>query len=70
VRIHRSGARDVPASTRDVIGPWQSTELDPSLGRPACVELKLVPNPWAPTPHPLLAPAGEEPYWIEVVPAP
>ena len=32
----------------------------------ACIELRLVPNPWAPTPHPLVAPAGEEPYWVEV----
>jgi hypothetical protein len=29
-----------------------------------------VPNPWAPTPHPLVAPAGEEPYTVRVTPAP
>ena len=70
VRVHRAGARDVPASVRDVVGVWQSTVLDPSAGRPACIQLTLVPNPWAPTPHPLLAPAGEEPYWVEAVAAP
>ncbi len=70
VRVHRSGARDVPASARDVVGVWESTVLDPSAGRPPCIQLSLVPNPWAPTPHPLLAPAGEEPYWVEAVAAP
>ncbi|HYP89137.1 MAG TPA: serine/threonine-protein kinase, partial [Polyangiaceae bacterium] len=58
VRVHRAGTRDVTASARDVIGVWRSTTLDPSAGRPACIQLSLVPNPWAPTPHPLLAPAG------------
>jgi serine/threonine-protein kinase len=70
VRVHRGGARDVQASPRDVIGDWQSTVLDPSAGRPACIQLSLVPNPWAPTPHPLLAPAGEEPYWVEALAVP
>jgi serine/threonine protein kinase len=70
VRVHRAGARDVQASARDVVGVWQSTPMDPAAGRRACVQLSLVPNPWAPTPHPLLAPAGEEPYWVEVVAAP
>jgi eukaryotic-like serine/threonine-protein kinase len=70
VRVHRSGTRDVPASARDVVGVWQSTTLDPSAGRPACIQLSLVPNPWAPTPHPLVAPAGEEPYWVEALAAP
>jgi eukaryotic-like serine/threonine-protein kinase len=69
-RVHRSGARDVQASPRDIIGVWQSTVLEPSAGRPACIQLSLVPNPWAPTPHPLLAPAGEEPYWVEAVAVP
>ena len=69
-RVHRSGARDVQASSRDIVGVWQSTVLDPSAGRPACVQLSLVPNPWAPTPHPLVAPAGEEPYWVEAVMVP
>jgi len=70
VRVHRSGVRDVQPSARDVIGEWQSTVLDPSAGRPACIQLSLVPNPWAPTPHPQLAPAGEEPYWVEAVAVP
>ena len=70
VRVHRSGTRDVQASARDVIGDWQSTVMDPSAGRPACIQVSLVPNPWAPTPHPLLAPAGEEPYWVEAAAVP
>jgi eukaryotic-like serine/threonine-protein kinase len=70
VRVHRAGARDVQASPRDVIGPWLSTDMDPAAGRAACIQLTLVPNPWAPTPHPLLAPAGEEPYTIEALEAP
>jgi eukaryotic-like serine/threonine-protein kinase len=70
VRVHRAGTRDVQASARDVIGQWQSTVLDPSAGRPACIQLTLAPNPWAPTPHPLVAPAGEEPYWVEVMAVP
>jgi eukaryotic-like serine/threonine-protein kinase len=66
VRVHRAGTHDVEASPRDVVGTWRSTLLDPAAGRPACIQLALVPNPWAPTPHPLVAPAGEEPYWVEV----
>jgi hypothetical protein len=70
VRVHRAGARDVQASARDSIGTWQSTVMDPAAGRKACVQLALVPNPWAPTPHPFLAPSGEEPYFVEVVAVP
>jgi len=70
VRVHHAGARGVEASTRDVLGVWLSTVFDPAAGRPACVQLSLVPNPWAPTPHPLLAPAGDEPYWVEAVAVP
>ncbi|RYZ08958.1 MAG: serine/threonine protein kinase [Myxococcales bacterium] len=70
VRVHHAGAKDVQASPRDVLGTWQSTVLDPSAGRAPCVQLTLVPNPWAPTPHPLVAPAGEEPYWVEVTALP
>jgi len=70
VRVHRAGARDVQGSARDVIGVWQSTAMDPSTSARACIQLSLVPNPWAPTPHPLVAPAGEEPYLVEVVAAP
>jgi eukaryotic-like serine/threonine-protein kinase len=66
VRVHRAGSRDVQPSPRDVIGTWHSTIMDPSAGQPACIRLSLVPNPWAPTPHPLVAPAGEEPYWVEL----
>jgi tRNA A-37 threonylcarbamoyl transferase component Bud32 len=70
VRVHRAGSRDVQLSARDVVGAWQSTPMDPSQGRRPCIQLSLVPNPWAPTPHPLVAPAGEEPYTVRVTPAP
>jgi hypothetical protein len=66
VRVHHAVARDVPASPRDAVGAWRSTTMDPAAGRRPCLQLTLVPNPWAPTPHPLQAPAGEEPYWVEV----
>jgi serine/threonine-protein kinase len=66
VRVHRAGSRDVQASPRDVIGTWHSTIMDPGAGPRPCIRLSLVPNPWAPTPHPLIAPAGEEPYWVEL----
>jgi tRNA A-37 threonylcarbamoyl transferase component Bud32 len=66
VRVHRAGTRDVTTSARDAVGGWQSTAMDPNAGRRPCLQLALVPNPWAPTPHPLQAPAGEEPYFVEV----
>jgi serine/threonine-protein kinase len=66
VRVHRAGTRDVQPSPRDIVGPWRSTPMTPEGAQRPCVQLSLVPNPWAPTPHPLLAPAGEEPYWVEV----
>lgn len=66
VRLHRPRASEVQASPRDHLGPWQSTSMDPSAGRPACIQLSLVPNPWAPTPHPLVAPAGGELYTVKL----
>lgn len=70
VRVHRAGSRDVELSARDVVGAWHSTPMDPGAGRRPCIQLSLVPNPWAPTPHPLVAPAGEEPYTVQVALAP
>jgi serine/threonine protein kinase len=70
VRVHRAGAKNVEASARDVVGVWKSTDMDPAAGRASCIQLTLVPNPWAPTPHPLVAPAGEESYRVEVSEAP
>jgi eukaryotic-like serine/threonine-protein kinase len=70
VRVHHAGTKDVQASARDVLGTWQSTVLDPTAGRPPCIQVALVPNPWAPTPHPLLPPAGDEPYWVEATAVP
>jgi serine/threonine protein kinase len=70
VRVHHAAARGVQASDRDVVGTWQSTEMDPSAGRKPCLQLSLIANPWAPTPHPLVAPAGEEPYSVELVAVP
>ena len=66
VRLHRTAANEVKPSPRDHLGAWRSTPLDPAAGRPACIQLELVPNPWAPTPHPLVAPAGEEAYTVKL----
>jgi serine/threonine-protein kinase len=70
VRVHRAGHPDVTASERDVLGTWRSSPILPSPGKPACIQLVLVPNPWAPTPHPLVAPAGDETYTVELTAAP
>ncbi len=64
VRVHGPGS-DTNASERDVEGEWTSTDIDTST-EPACLELKLVPNPWAPLPHPTVAPAGEQEYTVRV----
>ncbi|HEY4159607.1 MAG TPA: serine/threonine-protein kinase, partial [Polyangiaceae bacterium] len=61
VRVHRPGT-DVTASARDVVGRYRSDALPVESGAPACVSLSLTPNPWAPTPHPLVAPAGDQEY--------
>jgi serine/threonine protein kinase len=64
VRVHR-GAPPAP-SDRDVAGPHRTRPVSTTSGERACVELTLVPNPWAPPPLPLVAPAGREHYVVRV----
>lgn len=66
VRVHGEGS-DNNASARDVQGEWHSGEID-TASAPACLELTLVPNPWAPLPHPTVAPAGDQEYTVRVEP--
>jgi len=64
VRVH--GARETfQASPRDVKSPWKGPErpVDSTPGS-TCLKLELVPNPLAPTPHPRVAPAGDEEYVV------
>jgi serine/threonine-protein kinase len=67
VRVHRAGS-DLKVSARDALAPWTSPALEP--GMRACIELRLVPNPWAPTPHPRVAPAGTQRWLVQVQNAP
>ncbi len=64
VRVHGKDT-NFTASARDVKSPWHGpqTPLGKSPGS-ACLKLELVPNPWAPTPHPRVAPAGSEEYLV------
>jgi eukaryotic-like serine/threonine-protein kinase len=64
VRVHRQGASP-PGKERDAISPWTSPEVDASSGN-VCLVLQLVVNPWAPTPHPRVAPASDEEYIVRV----
>jgi eukaryotic-like serine/threonine-protein kinase len=64
IRVHRQGAT-LPGKERDAVSPWTSPDVDASSGS-ACLVLQLVVNPWAPTPHPRVAPAGDEEYVIRV----
>ncbi len=66
VRVHRS-APSKP-SDRDVSGPHRTRPVTSTAEERACIELTLVPNPWAPTPLPLVAPAGKEHYVVRVEP--
>jgi hypothetical protein len=66
VRVH--GSRPTVEKTeRDQPSPWTSplTELEEN----PCVELQLVPNPWAPTPHPLTPPASEQEWTVKLISA-
>jgi eukaryotic-like serine/threonine-protein kinase len=64
VRVHRRGASP-PGKERDAVSPWTSPDADASSGN-VCVVLQLVVNPWAPTPHPRVAPASDEEYVVRV----
>jgi serine/threonine-protein kinase len=63
-RVHRRGTALPPGSTHDVSGPWRSAKLE--AGPDSCLELRLVPNPYAAPPLPHIAPAGDEEYTVRV----
>ena len=63
VRIH-GGRRGFEVSERDSQSPWTSAPVD--LSQSPCLVLELVPNPLAPLPHPVVAPASEHEWRIEL----
>jgi serine/threonine-protein kinase len=65
VRVHRAGA-SVPKSPRDSSGAWRSAWFDVDPAVQPCIEMSLVPNPWAPPPLALVAPPGNEEYLVRV----
>ena len=64
VRVRKGGAQSSPYEVR---GPWTSpaVELGPTMTR-ACLTLRLVPDPFAETPHPYIAPASQDEYSVLV----
>jgi len=64
VRIHHS-ALGSGASERDVPSPWKGPDTDYAPSK-ACLALKLVPDPLAPTPHPYVARASNDEYSVGV----
>jgi hypothetical protein len=65
VRVHHRGSK-VEASERDHVGKWSSPPVDTHDVDEACLVIELKPNPWAPTPHPLIAPASHHPYVLSL----
>ena len=69
VRVHGALAVVTP-SERDQKSPWTSPVVDLGATAPACLVVTLVPNPWAPTPHPLLATPSYAQYTVTLKAAP
>lgn len=69
VRVHDSAAKVTP-SDRDQKSPWTSPVVDLATTSPACLMVTLVPNPWAPTPHPLTAAPSYTEYRVKLQSAP
>jgi len=69
VRVHDTAALVTP-SERDQKSPWTSPVVDLGATTPACLMVTLVPNPWAPTPHPLLATPSYTQYSVTLKAAP
>jgi len=69
VRVHPAAAEVAP-SDRDQKSPWTSPAVDLTTTTPACLVVTLVPNPWAPTPHPLIAVPGYADYRVTLKLAP
>jgi serine/threonine-protein kinase len=64
VRVHRT-QQGFTRSPRDTVSPWRSAAI-PSEGKSVCLELTLVPNPWADAPPPDVAPASDSEYLVHV----
>ncbi len=64
VRIH-AGRPGIETTERDQPSPWTSPPVD--LSTSPCVLLELVPNPWAPRPHPITPPASDHEWQVELV---
>jgi serine/threonine-protein kinase len=64
VRVHR-GAHGFTRSPRDTVSPWLGAAVS-SAGSSVCLELTLVPNPWAETPAPEVPPASDAEYVVHV----
>jgi hypothetical protein len=65
VRVHHASATVKPTE-RDQLSPWRTPAVNLADVTPACIVVALVPNPWAPTPHPLLAPPGLFEYSVSL----
>lgn len=66
VRVH-GGRPGIATSERDQPSPWTTPAVD--LSMTPCVILELVPNPWAPRPHPITPPASDHEWRVTLVPA-
>ncbi len=64
VRIH-AGRSGFEITERDQPSPYSGPRVD--FETEPCVTLTLVPNPLAPTPHPLIAPASDHEWQLEAV---
>lgn len=64
VRVH-GGRPGIATSERDQPSPWTSHAVD--LSTTPCVILELVPNPWAPRPHPTTPPASDHEWRVKLV---
>ena len=69
VRVHAAAAEVAP-SERDQKSPWTSLPVDLTNTTPACIVVTLVPNPWAPTPHPVIAAPSYAEYRVTLKAAP
>ncbi len=66
VRLH-GGRRGFALSERDQPSPWRGPATD--LSSSPCIQLELTPNPLAPRPHPIIAPATDHQWRVVLEPA-
>ena len=65
VRVH-GGRQGIEFTERDQPSPWRGPPTDASEN--PCIKLELVANPWAPRPHPLIAPASDHEWRVVAEP--